>query len=1194
MHTTRLIFVLLLALSFFSCHTRSTLFQQIPSSQTGITFNNQIIEDDSVNVLEFENVYNGGGVGVADFNNDGLADIYFTGNVVPNKLYLNKGNFQFDDVTEKAGVSGNGRWCRGVAVVDINNDGLPDMYVCASVKKSAAQRENLLYVNQGSGKDGVPHFKEMAAEYGLNDTTHSTMAAFFDYDNDGDLDVYIAVNQLIKDDYANRFRPRFLNGEHPSTGRLYRNDWSDSLRHPVFTNVSRQAGILIEGYSHAVTITDINRDGWKDIYVTNDFLSNDILYINNHDGTFTDKVTRYFKHTSANAMGNDITDINNDGLCDVIELDMDPEDNYRKKMMLNANSYQTYQNSDFFKYQYQYVRNTLQLNRGPRVGSHDSIGDPIFSDIGFFAGIAETDWSWTPMVTDFDNDGFRDIIITNGFPKDITDHDFVAFRNSSLAIASREQLLQQIPQVKIHSYAYHNNGNLTFSDVTDAWGFETPSFSNGAAYADLDNDGDLDVVINHINHEASLYRNNLVTDKIDTTHFLELKLVGDSMNKNGLGTWIELHYQGQQQVYEQNPYRGYLSSVQLDPHFGLGRATVVDTVIVKWPNGKMQTLTQVKTNQTLAVKISDAQEHYTWATPGINRNALFSEITDSIGIRFKNEERDFIDFNIQKLLPHKFSEYGPALAAGDLDGNGLDDLIIGGSYEHSATLFLQQPNGRFVSKDLISQSGGNKKWEDAGIVLFDADGDGDLDIYIATGGYENQANTSAYKDNLYINDGKADFSIDSSSIPSPTISKSCVRAADFDHDGDLDLFVAGRVLPWEYPKPVSSFIFRNDSKDGKVKFTDVSGQVAPFLSGIGLVCDAVWTDFDNDGWQDLVLAGEWMPATFLKNNKGTFTNITGTTGVAGHTGWWNSIVPGDFDNDGDIDYVVGNLGLNSFYRASEKYPAHVYAKDFDNNGVFDAIPTLYLPASMDHPEKGEFPAQLRDDLIKQIIRFRAKYPNYKSYAASTFDKMLTPEELKGALVLQANDFAHALFRNIGGGKFEIIPLQATAQFSCLNGMIARDVDNDGNLDLVINGNDYGTEVSVGRYDACNGLVLRGDGNGHFSPLSILQSGIFIPGNGKALASLRNNKGQWLIAASQNRDSLKVFAGKANVRIIPVNSDDVAAMLSLPNGKTQRVELNYGASFYSQSARFITIGDVISACSIINATGVVRSVPLPQR
>jgi len=1167
-----------------SCKGRNTLLQLVPSDRSGIHFSNRIGETDSLNVLDVSNIYNGGGVGIGDFNNDGRPDIFFTGNEVPCRLYLNKGDFHFEDVTEKAGVGGEGKWCRGVSIVDINNDGLPDIYVSTTIKTNPRDRGNLLYVNQGVGADGIPKFREMAKEYGLADTGYSTQAAFFDYDNDGDLDVYMADNDIVEGDYPNHYRPVIKNGSHPSTGRLYRNDWNDSLHHPVFTNVTKQAGVTIEGYSHGVTIADINRDGWKDIYVTNDYLSNDLLYINNHDGTFTEELGKYFKHSSANAMGNDIEDINNDGLADVVALDMDPADNYRKKMMLGPSNYQNYINNDQFGYNYQYVRNTLQLNQGPRVGANDSIGPPVFSDIGYLAGIAETDWSWTPVVADFDNDSYRDIIITNGFPKDVTDHDFVAFRDKASNLVTKKELLKYIPEVKLHKYAFRNKGDLQFEDVSEKWGIAKSAFSNGAAWVDLDGDGDLDLVVNNINDEAMVFRNTCREKGGDDNHYLRLRLIGDSLNRNGLGAWIELHYGGgKQQVYENFPVRGYLSSMEDVVHFGMGKTLKVDSVLIKWPGGKMQLLRDVPVDQVLKVDIRNARLRYDDTQPAVDAGALFKDVTDSAGIHYRYDQRDFIDFNIQKLLPHKFSQYGPALAVGDIDGNGLDDIVMGGAPFHSAELFLQQPGGRYIRKALLADSVlPGKKGDDQGLLLFDADGDGDMDLYIASGGYISPEGDDAYLDRLYINDGKGNFTLDTAAIPRNRTSKMCVRAADFDHDGDLDLFISGRVDPWRYPQAVSSFIYRNDSKSGHVHFTDVTAKVAPVLANIGMVCDAQFTDFDNDGWPDLVLAGEWMPVTFLRNDKGVFRNITAGTGVSGQTGWWNSIVAGDFDNDGDIDYVVGNLGLNSFYRASEQHPVRVYGKDFDNNGVYDMLTSLYLPDQQGQLK--EFPAMGRDDLLRQMNSMRIKFPAYHDYAVATMDQVLTPEQRKGATILSADQMRSCLFRNDGGGKFTMVPLPVEAQLSVIDGMVAGDFDGDGNLDIVINGNDYGTEVSTGRYDAMNGLLLKGDGHGGFLPATILQSGIFIPGDGKALVALRGDGGQYLLAAGQNRGDLKLFRRKSDTREVPLLPSEVAAMVRLRNGKTRKEEYYYGGSYLSQSARFIDWNGPVISAEIIDDLG----------
>ena len=1176
------IFLCLLALS---CKRHEPLFQLIPSDHSNIHFSNHLVENDTINPFDVPNMYNGGGVGVGDFNNDGLLDIFFAGNQVPCRLYLNKGDFKFEDVTDIAGVGGDNRWCRGVAVVDINNDGLPDIYVCATILPDGRRRQNLLYINQGVNKDGIPIFKEMAKEYGLNDTSYSTMATFFDYDNDGDLDVYITVNETEEDRNPSVYRPKRKDGSAPSTGRLYRNDWNAKLGHPVFTDVSKQAGVTIEGYGHSATIADFNKDGWKDIYVANDFLSNDLLYINNHDGTFTEKAATYFKHTSANGMGQDVIDINNDGLADVVEMDMDPEDNYRKKMLMPGYNYQNYLNNDSFGYQYQYVRNTLQLNMGPRIGSNDSVGEPIFGDIGYWAGVSSTDWSWAPLVQDFDNDGFRDIIVTNGYPKDITDHDFIAFREQSFAYLSKKQVLSKIPQVKLRHYALHNNGNATFSDVSDDWGLTTASFANGAAYADLDNDGYLDLIINNINDEAFIYKNV----SPHTSNYLDIKLLGDSLNRNGLGTWIELYYDGKQQAYEETPYRGYLSTMQMDPHFGLGQTSRIDSMVVKWPDGKMQVLLNVPTSQKLTIDHKAAKVAYHWETPATADHAWFRPIEDSARVHYQDSKRDFIDFNIQKLLPHKFSEYGPSMAVGDVNGDGFDDIIIGGSGSAPTTLLLQQKDGSFVRGNILPGEE-KKNWDDMGLVLFDADGDGDLDLYVAAGGYEHAPNSPAYQDRLYINDGKGNFKLDTTALPRNLTSKSCVRAIDYDKDGRLDLFVAGRVSPWNYPKAVSCAIYRNESKDGKVKFTDVTSTVAPALLNIGMVCDAIWTDFDNDGWQDLVLAGEWMPVTFLKNDHGQFRDITSSTQIGGQVGWWNSITAGDFDNDGNMDYVVSNLGGNSFYKASDPYPVSIYAKDFYNQGIVQCMLTSFIKDRQGGQLK-EFSSDSRDDVVAQLPFLKKRFLTYNKFATTPFDQVFTAEELKNSIKYSANNLKSSFIRNNGNGTFTMEPLPDMAQYSAINGMVTDDFDGDGNLDICMNTNDYGTVPSYGRYDALNGLVLKGDGKGKFTPLNILQSGIFIPENGKALVKLRSSDGKYLLAASQNKGSLKVFELNKYYRFLPLHADDVCAVIEYKDGRRQKRETGYGNSFLSQSGRFITIDSTTASIEITNSKGKTRKVNL---
>ena len=1184
--------LLFFVLAFFtSCQNKKTLFRQVSPKESGIDFNNNIVENDSVNPIDITNVYNGGGVGVCDFNNDGLQDLYFTGNTVPNKLYINKGNFKFEDVTAAANVAGDGKWCRGASVVDINNDGLQDLYVSASILSDPYKRENLLYINQGAGKDGVPHFNEMAAEYGLNDTTHTTMAAFFDYDNDDDLDVYLVVNQIIDGVNPSRFRPIIKDGTFPSTGRLYRNDWSDSLKHAVYTNVTKEAGVTIEGYGHGAIISDINRDGWQDIFVTNDFISVDLLYINNHDGTFTDKVTSYFKHTSANGMGLDIIDINNDGLSDLVELDMNPEDNYRKKTMMNSGSYQIYQNSDHFGYQYQYVRNGLQLNQGPSVKQNDSIGDPVFTDVGFFSGIAETDWSWTPLVADFDNDGYRDIIVTNGFPRDVTDHDFIAFRRESATIADKEYTLSQMPQVKLNNYAFRNNGDITFENVTSKWGLEVPTFSNGAAYADLDNDGDLDMIINNINDPALVYENTINTKNKISSNYLQINFKGDTKNLNGIGAWAEIYYnKDQKQFYENTPYRGYLSSIAAGAFFGLGKVTEIDSLIVRWPGNKKQVFKNIKTNQVIDVDIRNASIEDSLRNDNIAKNTLFTDITGLVGINFIHKEKDFIDFDRERLIPHKLSQFGPGLAVSDIDGNGLDDLYIGCSANFPGKFFLQQADGKFLENNITFKDTVEKKPEDMGLLFFDADNDGDQDLYCASGSVEFPANTNKYQDRIHINEGKGSFSPDTTALPINYTSKSCVKAIDFDNDDDLDLFIGGRCLPGQYPLPVSSFIYRNDSKNGQVKFTDITADAAKDLQNIGMVCDALWTDFDNDGWTDLIVVGEWMPITFFKNVTGKFENLTAQSGIGDQSGWWNSIAGGDFDNDGDIDYVVGNLGKNSFFRADDKHPVSIYAKDFDKNSRIDPIVTIFLKDQKGI--KDEYTSANRDEIISQLPGVRKKYLKYKEFAQANIHHIFSEEEMKEALVLRANNFNSCYLQNNGNGKFSLHPLPSQAQMAPINGMVVDDFNGDGDLDIAVSGNDYGNEVTNGRYDGMNGLVLLGDGTGKFSSQTILQAGLFISGDAKALVKMKGPGNTYLLAASQNRGPLKIFTHKnSSQKIIPLIQTDKKALITLANGKKRTEEFYFGNSFLSQSGRFLSVDKNVVSVEIEDTKGKTRHINL---
>lgn len=1149
----------------------NTLFQLLPADSTGIDFVNRITPDDNINILTYEYLYNGGGVGVGDFNNDGFQDIFFAGSQLPHKLYLNKGKasdksgFSFDDVTENSGITRDGNWAFGVSVADVNQDGWQDIYISMGGPGNMNSFPNKLFIHQGLTPAGHPVFKEMASDYGLADKAQSIQALFFDYDRDGDLDMY----QLTGGGFErspNNPSPIIADGSAVNTDRLYRNDYSEQSGHPVFINVSREAGILHEGYGLGVSLADINEDGWPDVYVTNDYLTNDHLYVNNGNGTFTEKVSGYFKHTSHFAMGNDVGDINNDGLMDVIATDMLPEDHSRRKLMFGATQYNKFYYAVNHGYTYQYMRNTLQLNNG----------NGSFSEIGQLAGIDKTDWSWSVLLADLDNDEYQDIFITNGFGKDVTDLDFVKFRSSMTSEIKNEGLRRKVlldslaarPGIRVANYAYRNNGDLLFTKVTKEWGFDQPAYSNGAAYADFDNDGDLDIVVSNIDEEAHVYKNRRRQKDPSASNYLQVKLKGSGQNKTGIGSTVTIRYHGKLQKKLMSVVRGFQSTVEDKIHFGLRNVEKIDTVQVQWPDGKISVVLNVKANQVLEVNDS---ARILAPVKRANLPTVFEAVKPAIA-SYQHIENPFVDFNHEPLLPHKISQEGPGIAVGDVNLDGLDDFFVGGALLRSGKIFLQKRNGTFEGRELSKD---DIESEDMGCLFFDADQDNDPDLYIVSGGNEYNPGHRHYQDRLYINDGKGNFSKDPDALPRIGASGSCVVAADYDRDGDLDLFVGGRVLPTGYPKAPRSYLLQND---GTGSFKDVTEQVSKELLNPGMVTSALWTDFDNDSWIDLVVAGEYMPITFFRNEQGKALVMVSDSGLKDSEGWWSSLTAGDFDNDGDIDYIAGNFGLNARYRASAAEPMNVHFKDFDNNGALEAITSYY--------EEGEnYPTASLDVLTSQLPVLKRKILFHRTYAKTSTKSLLEIAGPENAEVRYCKTLQSAFIRNIGQGKFDLEPLPLMLQTAPVYGVLTADVNGDGNLDFIAVGNSYAPDVVTGRCDAFIGQVMLGDGKGSFNAMPVSRSGFFVNGDAKSIVEVTAGE-KILTIVAQNNDTLKIFTRKPSgkVRHLRLNNIDVTAILTLKNGKTRRMETGYGSSYLSQTQRVIHVTPEIGKITLLDAHG----------
>ena len=1108
--------IILFIISATGCadHKSAQSFSQLLSSESGITFANTIDETKMPNDALNEFAYMGGGVGIIDINNDGLKDILFCGNQVSSKLYLNEGKNHFKDVTKEAGVTTND-WVTGVSIVDINSDGYDDVYLCTYGKDLAKRSKNLLFINQQNNT-----FKEEAGMYGLADASYSSQAAFFDYDKDGDLDMFL-VNYLLNASYsANNIFPKDISGYSVANDKLYRNDGDiKGVGHPIFTDVSMQAGIKEAGYGLGVAVSDFNNDGWPDMYVSNDFVSNDELWLNSKNGTFTNTLDLSTKHQSYSSMGVDAADINNDEKIDFATLDMMPENNMRKKLTFSFMNYDRYEAERKLGYSPEFARNMLQLSNGTFMQGDTSI--PFFSEIGQMAGVSETDWSWSVLLADFNNDGYKDMHITNGIGRDFINSDFIQFsqtlgQNTTNEADARKLLKEKLVSLNhldLPNYLYINNGDYTFANASDSSGINEPSISNGAAYADLDNDGDLDLVVNNINKEAFVFINNAVQKNgPQNNHSISFTLKGDSLNKDGFGAKLYLYSNGKSQVQEQFPVRGYLSCADKKLLFGTGKIAVTDSVVIVWPNNQQQTIYKLKTDSVYTLYQRDAREQ--WQPNRGRSNQFFTDITSSENIQYQHTDAPFYDYANQRLLPQKFSQLGPFISTGDTNADGYTDFYIGGAFNFSGQLFTQKKEGTFKSKELTDSI---KMEEDEGSVLFDADGDGDLDLLVTYGDMRYADTSEYYKPRLYVNDGKGNYKSNNDAIPTAvrTIA-GCVTTGDYDGDGDMDIFIGGRVSK-RYPLSPRSYILQNN----RGVFKDVTESVCPPLQKAGMITAAVFTDFDNDKQQDLVIAGEYMPVRFFKNNKATLAEVT-TTGLQNMNGMWRSLIASDVDNDGDIDFVAGNLGLNCRYHITPEFPMQLFAKDIDGNGSIDPVMFYYIK---DEDGKRElYPSINRDQFAEQVPLIKKSFLLHKDYATATMTTIFKGDN-KDLQTFTCNESRSCWIENTGTGKFTMHVLPQEAQFAPVNAIVCTDVDRDAINDLLLAGNEYQTEVITGRYDASYGCFLKGDGKKGFKAIAPNQSGFMINGDVKDMKMIINNKKEKLILVAVNNDYMKVFKCK---------------------------------------------------------------------
>lgn len=1073
------------------------LFTELSSAVTGITFENRLEDSHAFNVFSYRNYYDGGGVGLADLNGDGLVDVYFTANQLPNRLYLNRGDFHFEDVTEQAGVAGEHAWSTGISIADVNGDGWPDLYVSNSGDIPGDDRANELFIHQGLNDAGMPIFEEQAHQYGLADTGYSTHAAFFDYDKDGDLDCYLMNNTSRP---LSSFTVRNVrNVRHEGGGdKLYRNDGAQ------FTDISAEAGIYGSeiAFGLGVSVGDLDGDGWMDIYVSNDFFERDYLYINNQDGTFREDLESQMRHISLSSMGADIADVNNDGLMDIYVTDMLPEEDYRLKTTTTYDSWTAYQNGIVNGFHRQFTRNMLHLNNG----------DDTFSEIGNIAGVAATDWSWSALVADFDLDGNKDIFVANGIYRDLTNQDFIAFFADHQAIrkwiqdngTDMRKLIRELPSTPLSNYLFAGNGNLAFTNRAGQWGLDNPSFSNGAAYGDLDRDGDFDLVVNNVNQEAFVYRNEASTMRKHA--YLQVLLEGAGQNRFAVGARVTVYSNARVQTLEQLPTRGFQSSVDPTLTFGLGTSQEVDSVVVRWPDGLVSVQTQVAPNQLLRIGQNKA-----FRRGGTNRelaHRLLLDITGVLDLNYTHEENAFVDFEREPLLPRLLSREGPRLAAGDLNGDGRKDFYVGGAKGMPGALFIQQPGGGFTRSSEAALAR-NSISEDQGAAIFDADGDGDQDLYVVSGGTEYARGAPALRDRLYLNAGSSVMELASDRAPSIATSGSCAEAADVDQDGDVDLFVGGRLEPWLYGARPRSFLLEND---GDGYFRDATARLAPELATIGMVTDAAWTDVDRDGDEDLIIVGEWMPVTLFRNTSGRLA----PEALEGTTGLWNRVLVGDLNGDGKDDLVLGNLGMNTRWRATPDKPLLMHVHDFDGDDRVEQI------VSVNEAGKS-YPTLLRNEMTSHFPFLADRFPRHEDYAGKSVADIFATTELQGAEIRSAQSLQTTVAWNQGDGMFRLEALPYEAQVSPVYAIAAYDVDTDGHMDLLLAGNFHGMRPEIGRADASYGLLLRGNAAQRFTPVPARMSGFLVTGEARDMMIVEDEAHGPLILVARNDDPMQVFS-----------------------------------------------------------------------